>query len=344
VRKKPDRWRNDMDLGILATKLVPKSLRQALRESLRIVLQEELRAILEEDVRRINTRLTALEMEISEQGRLLRSGSDPGSEGGRETTGGRKPRKDVYATPKTIVDLGECYFYHTCDIPGYGHVEGEWDLRQHEHEYLGGVGFRGKRVLEVGTASGFLCFHMESLGAEVVAYDLSEDYSWDVVPFSRYDHRQMASDFKEHIRQLNNSFWLCRRAHHSNAKMVHGTVYDIPREIGLVDISVFSSVLLHVRDPFLALQSALQLTKETVIVAEPLPGDLTGPYQEFLPEFSTCEPKMTWWNLSPETIIRFVGVLGFEETQVKHHSQTFSAEGVQVPYYTVIGHRTQGIR
>src|SRR5262245_36618662 len=77
-----------------------------------------------------------------------------------------------YAVPRTVTDPADCYFYHTMEIPGHGLVEGEWDLRPGVEAYLGGIDFRGKRVLEVGTASGFLCFQMEARGAEVVAFDL----------------------------------------------------------------------------------------------------------------------------------------------------------------------------
>ena len=30
----------------------------------------------------------------------------------------------VYAEPRTVTDLEECYFYHSMEIPGYGLVEG----------------------------------------------------------------------------------------------------------------------------------------------------------------------------------------------------------------------------
>ena len=91
----------------------------------------------------------------------------------------------VYAQPRLIDDINDCYFYHTMDVPGYGHVEGEWDLRGKESEYLGRIPLKGKRVLEVGTASGFLCFYMENQGAQVVAYDLSPAEDWDMVPYFR---------------------------------------------------------------------------------------------------------------------------------------------------------------
>ena len=40
----------------------------------------------------------------------------------------------------------------------------------------------------------------------------------------------------------------------SKAKVVYGTVYEIPEEIGRVEVATFGSVLRHVRDPFLALR------------------------------------------------------------------------------------------
>lgn len=259
--------------------------------------------------------------------------------------------RDIYTTPREITDINDCFFYHTMDIPGYGHVEGQWDLRDNVREYLGGVDFKGKRVLEVGTASGFVCFYMESQGAEVVAYDLSEEQAWDLVPFAGYDYKQFLSAHKAHIRALNNGYWLCHRAYGSRAKVVYGTVYAIPEEIGMVDISTFCSVLLHVRDPFFALQNALRLTRETVIVTEPIWmrqsflrrifNNSKRPYMTFLPQFSKCEPKDGWWILTPDIILDFVGVLGFEKAEVRYHFQRCNMSNKCVPFYTVVGHRTR---
>jgi hypothetical protein len=51
-------------------------------------------------------------------------------------------KREIFATPRQIADLRDCYFYHEMDLPGYGHVEGEWDLRGKEQEYwrLHGLG------------------------------------------------------------------------------------------------------------------------------------------------------------------------------------------------------------
>src|SRR6478736_6007586 len=94
----------------------------------------------------------------------------------------RQARPSVYAPSRRVTQLEDCFFYHTMDVPGYGTIPGPWDLRGHVDAYLGGVDLRGKRVLELGTASGFVCMEMEKRGAEVVAFDLSEDYDQDLVP------------------------------------------------------------------------------------------------------------------------------------------------------------------
>jgi SAM-dependent methyltransferase len=273
------------------------------------------------------------------------------SEGNAANTRGTKP----YASPRTVTALEDCYFYHTIDIPGYGLVEGEWDLRSGIDEYLGRFDFRGRRVLELGTASGFVCLHMESQGAEVVAYDLSDEHDWDVVPYAQYDHRRFMGERRAHIKRLNNSFWLCHRAFNSQSMMVYGDIYSIPPEIGDVDVSTFCSILLHVRDPFLALQKALTLTREAVIVTEPtgrlpIPSVIrayTGifrrkPLATFMPDSRRCDPRETWWRLSPQLIQRFIAVLGFERSTVSYHYQKYRRGRliVPLPQFTVVGHRT----
>lgn len=271
----------------------------------------------------------------------------------------------VYEEPRVVTDLADCYFYHTMDIPGYGHVEGEWDLRDGIRAYLGNVDLKGKRVLEMGTASGFIGFYMERQGAEVIGYDLSEGQDWDVVPFARYDHEDFLRKRKDHIRRINNAYWLSHRALGSHNKMVYGSVYSIPKEIGAVDVSTLGSILLHVRDPFLALQRTLALTRETVIVTDRarlitfptgigayarfLPGKLMGPSIKFLPDWRRCDPKETWWRLSPRIISEFVGVLGFEKRRVTYHFQRFHYRTrggrtfkLRLRLFTLVAHRSAG--
>jgi hypothetical protein len=248
----------------------------------------------------------------------------------------------IYAEPRVVVDRGQCAFYHTMDIPGYGLVRAQWDLRGREREYLGNVDFAGKRVLEVGTASGFLCFWMERQGAEMVAYDLSDDYDWDVIPFAQYDHASFRRERRKALRGLNDGWWFVHRAVGSRARVVYGTVYEIPPAIGPVDISTYGSILLHLRDPFQSLYKASVLTRERMIVTDLLPPMGRGKALYFKPDFRTVEPRETWWWLSPDVIVEMLGVLGFEDSTVTFHHQKHELGEVEL--FTVVGRRTREFR
>ena len=254
-------------------------------------------------------------------------------------------KSGVYAAPRPAPSVDDCYFYHTMDIPGHGLVEGQWDLRDGIPDYLGHVEFAGKRVLEIGTASGFLCFAMERMGAEVVAFDISEKQSWDLVPVASVDLPQIASERKAIMRKINNGYWFNHHAHASRARAVYGTVYDIPEGIGTVDIATYCSVLLHLRDPFLALQNGLRLTRSTAIVTDlvnPRRGSPPGapPTVEFVPEFRNDGPTDTWWFLTPEIVVEMLGVLGFGDSTVTRHQQ--KAHWGDADLFTVVAHRTRG--
>jgi hypothetical protein len=87
------------------------------------------------------------------------------------------------AEPRTVTDLASCFFYHTMDVPGYGTVHGEWDLRGQFDEYIGGVELAGKTMLDIGTASGFLTWEAERRGATVVSFDMDGVQRLTLLPF-----------------------------------------------------------------------------------------------------------------------------------------------------------------
>lgn len=266
--------------------------------------------------------------------------------------------KSPFASPKKVNDIADCYFYHTMDLPGYGTMRGEWDLRGKVDDYLGFVPFKGKSVLEVGTADGYLCFEMEKRGASVIGYDLSEEHPWDVVPYGGIVTEEQNQDRRKTLRGLNNAWWLAHEVFGSNARVVYGTVYDLPPGIGSVDIATFGSVLLHLRDPFLALQNAAALARESIIVTDLhrsvlryarfpfLPRVLReklskqflyGPL--FMPNPDTRTPWDRWWALTPELVGRFLKILGFTTTRVTYSEQTFHGVARPLRLFTVVGTR-----
>lgn len=247
-----------------------------------------------------------------------------------------------YTAPRAIASLDECYYYHTMDIPGHGTVQGEWDLRGRIDEYLGHFDFAGRRVLDVGAASGILSFHIEQKGAEVVSFDLSEDYDWDIVPFAQNDHEATRMQRRAHLRRINNGYWLCHQAFGSRARLVNGVVYDIPAAIGPVDVAVYGSILLHLRDPFLALENGARLAREAVIVSDISPyGRLASRWRRtprFMP--NALKPEGIndgWFRLPPLLVQEYLGILGFPNSTVTWN--TFNYGDRVRPIYTVIARR-----
>lgn len=72
----------------------------------------------------------------------------------------------LFAPPREVGSPTDCLFHQTTNVPGHGPVKGYWDLRGREHECPSGVELTGRRVLEVGPASGALSFFMEAKGAD----------------------------------------------------------------------------------------------------------------------------------------------------------------------------------
>jgi hypothetical protein len=125
----------------------------------------------------------------------------------------------------------------------------------------------------------------------------------------------------------------------SKAILINGTIYKLPSKIGLVDISVFGAILLHLRDPFLALQSALKITKETVVITDLYhEGLMEPPALLFLPDPKTLQPIDTWWYISPEWVKQVLSVLGFGEITGTLHSQKHKS--CDKSMFTIVGRRT----
>ena len=233
-----------------------------------------------------------------------------------------------YAEPRQVERVEDCFFYHRIDIPGVGVVGEQWDLRPAIDDYLGRCDFRGKRVLDVGTASGYLTFAMEERGAEVVSFDMADGAQWDLVPRIELQPRlgKLYEECRETHRQLQNGYWFTHRRRGSKARVYYGDVYDLPTELGPFDIAVFGMIVSHLRDPFQALYSVSRLVTGSIIVANRMLAPPTGllvrlkrllgktdpgPIAQFMPARSN-DHHMAWWMFTPQCLQRMLGVLGFD--------------------------------
>ena len=142
--------------------------------------------------------------------------------------------KNLFASPRLVMNLDDCSFYHTLDLPDHGTIQGFWDIRGKESEYLGEVVFKNKRVLEIGPATGQLSFFMDARGADVVSIEAADDYAseffWDFDNLFPVTWKRRSSSTVTNG-EGQKLYWFSHRALGSKAK-VHMEAYSC-RRLGL---------------------------------------------------------------------------------------------------------------
>lgn len=258
---------------------------------------------------------------------------------------------DVFCAPRQIDSLDGCFFTHAIDLPGYGTMPGQWDMRGGVEDCLGFVDMRGKRVLHVGSDSGFLGFAMESRGAEVVCLD-GPGRSWDVVPFSQADGAAARRSLDRHLETIRRAYWFSHRALGSRVRLARGTAYAVPDLVGPAEIAVLNHALPRLRDPFRGLHAVARFARETMIVTDVAASrgswlrgswlqDLVPPSRRpafFVPRAHRPEGWGSWWRLPPETVQEILAILGFSESALHRHRQP--QLGAPRDCYTIVARRT----
>lgn len=234
-----------------------------------------------------------------------------------------------YAAPVYVNDSNQCAFYHTMDLPIIGEVKGEWDLRKNIDTYLGNAEFIGKTCLDVGTASGFLSFEMEKRGGIVTSFDADDACRYSMLPFrnSLYntDHNLWSQQTNEWLTRLHNSYWYAHRLLNKNAKVFYGDIYNIPLELGYFDIVMVGQVMIHLRDPILALISISKLCKDILILAEGM-IDSDDTYAKFDARADAGGPEWLWWKYTRGMWKEILAILGFEIKSIITEKYTVSHE------------------
>ena len=242
----------------------------------------------------------------------------------------------IFAAPLNVEDVADCYFYHTMELPGYGVINGDWDLRRGLDDYLGNVVFAGQRVLEIGPASGFLTFEMEKRGADVVSVEVTTDHSWDFVPYPPFRLEEVLGPRQIVMQQLKNSYWLSHAAHHSKARVYYGDVYNFPAALGEFDVALMGSVLLHCRDPLRIVEQCGKKARSLIII------DMFHPDLEGAPICRLAPTPQnflwhTWWHFSTQFFTQFLAVMGFTTSEALSHQQYH--RGKAYTLFTIVGQR-----
>lgn len=222
----------------------------------------------------------------------------------------------VYAQPPAHLDRKDCYFYHTLELSTGEVVEGGWDLRGRYADYIGHIDLRGRRVLDVGTAGGFLSFSAEEAGASaVVSFDQDSGARQHLLPFagSPYvvDHAGWVRAHDHAMQAWKNAYWFTHADRGSKAKVAYGDVYDLPAGIGTFDVVILGAILEHLGDPVRAIGSIAKVASTYIVInTDYIAGDEPVARFNGLPE--RPEYSFVFWSYTIETYRRILAICGFE--------------------------------
>lgn len=225
----------------------------------------------------------------------------------------------MYTNPRKDIKKEDCKFYHTVKVNGEI-IQGEWDLTDCIDDYLSGFDFKGKRVIDVGAASGYLSFEMEKRGADVVSADMPDGSYWDHLIKRGYGKPKA-----EITDGLFNSYEYLHEKLKSKNKIFRANIYDpLPDELGEFDVAVFGTMLSHVRDPALVLMNILYKVNGYAILIN-----------KFQHGTHFMNPNInTWWNISHKDIVKMMNYIGFEE--VSSTSVFPKLNGDPKPYESIL--------
>jgi len=163
------------------------------------------------------------------------------------------------------------HFYHAFDLANGLKFPGEWDISKDIEGYRF-PDMRGKRVLDLGPASGWFSFYLESLGADVTVLESRGYGDFDVYGVDRYTAPERAPDRIVNGQKLwdgpySASFWAMHEMLGSRVKFVNGKFYDAPELFAEpFDIVLACNILQHVRDPIGVLRAAHAVCRGLCIV------------------------------------------------------------------------------
>lgn len=218
-------------------------------------------------------------------------------------------------------------WYHTLELAPGLETAGMFDLRPYVRRYGLPDDLSGCRVLDVGTFEGFWAFELERRGARVAALDVDrvQDLDWPPRLRPRSDGRR------------GEGFEIARAALRSSVERVGLSIYDAtPERLGRFDVVFCGSVLIHLRDPMLALERMAGLCSGRLVLAEEYSARLARVPFLKLAEFRGETPWSTWWRPTPRTWRSMVRCAGFHD--VREHgrfSLRFRAARGGVPHVVV---------
>lgn len=240
--------------------------------------------------------------------------------------------------PYGEIDLNDAIWYHTFDFNR--NVEGivpHYDLNTCIDKFLLPEDGKGKTFLDIGTANGFFSFEMERRGADVISFDLGLENDTDKIPYPGSPNRIASA--REYIKKLHKGYWYAHKHFNSKARVVYGSVMDMPDWLETFDVVLLGSILQHLRDPLGAIIQVDRHVKDTIIICEAYYKS-RQPVIHFQANPEAKTPQFwTWWRMSPAFLVLALKTLGYVDIVVKGPFLLKHGAGYKVPSITVLGRK-----
>jgi tRNA (mo5U34)-methyltransferase len=204
-------------------------------------------------------------------------------------------------------------WYHTIELPFGVVTAGAYDHRPLARRYGVPDDLHGQRVLDVGCADGFWALEFERRGGDVTAVDIGSAADLDLPPAAS---RIVQNDGLEW--QMGPEFAFAREVLGSRVEAVTASVYDLsPDEFGVFDFVHAGDLLLHLRDPILALQRIRSVTAGQALLSDCFDPALDrAGAGSHLTRYVGAWSSATWWSPALSTLVQMVADAGFSEVDV----------------------------
>lgn len=137
------------------------------------------------------------------------------------------------------------------------------------------------------------------------------------------DHKLWRRSKNDWYQRWKNGYWLSHRPYDTGARAFYGDVYELPRELGLLGVSIIGSVLEHLRDQISAMASVARLTKTELFCEQADHPDRNDP----------------WWVYTLGTYRDVLKMLGFRITSTTRHMYRCPFAGSEASRHTIVAER-----
>ncbi|WP_353959837.1 class I SAM-dependent methyltransferase [Methylobacterium longum] len=223
------------------------------------------------------------------------------------------------------------YWYHTMKFPDGEVVNGSWTIDDFL-QYIGGYDLKGKTVLDVGTASGYLAFNAEKAGATVTGLDAASTHEFRHVPFAdslSYNNIGQYREIwtRENLIPIKNSWWHAWHKYNSQAKCVYAPIpelYEWPEKS--FDVVMAGAIVEHLSEPVFAIGAWARLAREAVLIpfTDVIPVDdlMMRP----ITPLNDSRINYVWWHISRGLYNKIFSNLGFDVYYTTAYAQHNDAD------------------